>query len=225
MCKKVLITCMAVAAFAALAMSASASAASPVLTNASGGVVPVGEGLKATNIGVAKFKGGETIFECSNDVMTGKLTANPNNGKPIEATIETASFKGTEAEENCKSSLGRVQVTDTGFANGTPYCITFIGGDIFQTHGGACGAAHRAITYIDDIHTIIGVIQCHFERTAATGPLTGTFTTNPADAKFQIPFGSGSRFVGTSGGLCPTVEELEWTFELRTAAGGTLTID
>jgi hypothetical protein len=223
MYKKIIITCMAVAAFAAFALSASASAASPVLTNASGGVVSVGEGLKATNIGVAKFKGGETIFECSNNVLTGKLTANPNNGSPVEGTVESASFKGTEAEENCKSSLGRLQIT-TAFPNGTPWCLSARSFDVAQIRGGACNQATRTITYEDDIHIFGGTIFCHFERTAATGPMTGTYTTKPADAVFHFAFGAGTRFVGTTGGLCPTTEEWEWTFELRTAAGGTLTI-
>jgi hypothetical protein len=223
MYKKVIITCMAVAAFAAFAVSASASAASPVLTTAAGVVVPVGEGLKATNIGVTKLKGGETIVECSNDVLTGKVTANPNNGNPVEGTVESASFKGTEAEENCKSGLGRVQVT-TAFPNGTPYCLSARASDVLQVRGGSCAQPARAITFVLDIHSIIGVIQCHFERTAATGPLTGTYTTKPADATGHLAFGVGTRFVGTSGGLCPTTGELEMTFELRTAAGATLQI-
>jgi hypothetical protein len=224
MYKKIIITSMAMAAFAAFAMSAAASAASPVLTTAAGGVVPVGEGLKATNVGFSKIRGGEFVVLCSNDVLTGRLTANPNNGNPVEATVEHASFSGGEPEEDCSSGLGRVQVT-TAFANGTPYCASFRASDVLQVRGGSCNQSAHPITFVLDVHSVIGVIQCHFERTAATGPLFGTYTTNPSAAVGFIVSGANSRFVGTSGGLCPTTGELEMTFELRTAAGGLLTID
>ncbi|HEY0277388.1 MAG TPA: hypothetical protein VGC32_03875 [Solirubrobacterales bacterium] len=227
MYKKLLITCIAVAAFAAFAMSASASAASPLLTNASGEPVPVGTGLKATNIGVTKLISSITTVECSNDVLAGPLTANPNSGKPVEGTVESANFLGTEAESNCKSGLGRVRVT-TGFAagagNGTPWCLSAGAGDVLSVRGGACGSAARPITFVLDIHTPFGVVECHFERTTAKGPVTGSYNTK-ADLIGKIPSGANSEFVGTSGGVCPTSGTLEMEFGLTTAAGGTLTID
>jgi hypothetical protein len=227
MYKKVIIICMAVAAFAAFAVSASASAASPLLTDAEGIAVPVRTFLRAQNTAVTKFITTGATVECSGAVLTGTLTRNNTiASEPVEGTIETALFFGGEPEGNCVSGVGRTQVT-TGFGSGggsgVPYCASALAGDVLHVRGGACGSAVEPLTFALDVHTGIGVISCQFERTTKTGPITGTYNTKTVLVGKIKP--EGSKFVGTSGGICPTAGSLEMSVELQENPGGVLTMD
>jgi len=229
--KKIITACMAVAALAAFALPASASAASPVLTTATGEAWK--GAFRAVNIGATKFtseKGGTTI-ECSNDVLTGNVITNAGLGGAIVGEVTSASFKGTEAEERCKSSLGSVTV-ETGnpegpVENGTPWCMRAEPGAAMELRirGGKCSEAARKITFIMVIHSLL-TITCKYERTAS---VSGTYNTSPEDAMGVVDglnHPEQSTFTGEAGNSssCPESGVLDMTFELETGTGATLTI-
>lgn len=230
--KKSITTCLAMAAVAVFAMPAIASAAiSPALTDSTGALVPAGTKVKATNIGNTLFTSdpsGPTVT-CTSAILTGEITKNKGNGEAIEGNIESASFTGTSGPEakECSSSLGAVNVT-TAVSNGTPWCVKALpgAGDVLNVRGGKCTEKARAITFILDVTTIFGTVECAYERTTKTGPVTGTYTTQPADARGTIAGGANSTFAGenTNPGTCPENGTLDMEFELQTSTGGTLAI-
>lgn len=224
MYKKAITACLAVAALAAFALPATASAVSPSLTSAVGGpLVPAGTALKATNVGVTKFTAGFDVIECSTDVLEGTLNKNKGNGEAIEGTIESASFTGTGPKKECTSNLGNTIVTTT-VGEGTPWCVKALpppGSEPakmeLQIRGNSCALKARAITFVFDIGTLV----CKYERTAATGPVVGTYNTSPEDAQGTIK-PTGSAFAAETGNPfgCPGSGNLEMVFTLKTGAGG-----
>jgi hypothetical protein len=227
MFKKLTTACLALVALAAFAIPASASAASPALTTA-GGALYTGA-VKAVNVGVTKFTsgGGGPTVECSNDLLEGNVITNAGAGGAIVGEVTSAAFKGTEAGERCKSSLGSVTVktgNPDAVENGTPWCMTAEPGVamVLSVRGGKCSESARKITFILEIHSIV-TVSCKYERTA---PVTGTYNTSPEDAKGILTGGAGTEFTGEAGnsGTCPTTGTLDMTFELQTSTGGTLTI-
>src|SRR4051812_48170001 len=158
MSKKLIVSCMTIAAFAAFG-AASIASASPVLTHPTGTAAPIGTKFTATNIGETVFTAGSTTWTCSKDLLTGTITR--NNGTEIEGTIENASFKGTETEERCAGSLGATKFTTSGGAgfNGTPWCFKLETNaakeDILTIRGNSCANAARSITFAFDL-TIFG---------------------------------------------------------------------
>jgi hypothetical protein len=215
MSKKLIAALMALAAFGALAMASTASATT--LTQPTGTAVATGTKVKATNIGNTVFTAGSNTVTCSNDVLTGTIT---NNTSEIEGTIETASFKGTEAEEKCSSNLGPTRVTTTGGATffGTPWCVTAGAEDKLTIRGNSCANKARAITFAFDM-TIFGFpVECKYERTTTTGPITGTYTTDITGDAIGTILPAGSAVQPEEGNPfgCPGAGALEMKFTLET---------
>jgi hypothetical protein len=213
MSKKIIVAYMALAAFAMFAVAAT-SASATILTQPTGTAATTGTKFKATNIGITKFNASGLTLECSNDALTGTITK--NNGTEIEGTIETASFKGAESEELCKSNLGATKVTTT-VGNGVPWCVkaetNAAKEDILTVRGNSCANAARSITFVFDI----GSLECKYERTTTTGPIVGTYTTDTTgDAIGSItPSGSAVVREGTNV-LCPATGTLEMSLTLET---------
>jgi hypothetical protein len=237
MSKKLILACMAIAAFAAFVLPATASASPRLCETAVGGEpcanVEVGHKLTGTNVGVTKFKedGGFnlTLAECTTVVLTGELTQ--NTGTSIEGTVSTATFAGTGSELNgmkeC-SGLGNLTPTTNGggvdgenVTNGTPWCVranNTMNADEFQVRGGACGGGARAITFI--LHSTTSG-ECKYERTTTTGPVKGTFQTDTEtgkDAVLSVAPGANTTFKGETGNpaSCPANGTLEMSFTLET---------
>jgi hypothetical protein len=209
MCKKIIAACMALAAFATFAAAATPASAT-TLTQPTGTAVSIGTKFKATNVGIFKFFSSGLIVECSKVVLTGSVIK--NNGVEVEGTIETASFKGTGFEERCTSNLGDAIVT-TNVGNGVPWCLKAESSDILTVRGNSCTNAARSITFVFDI----GSLECKYERTTATGPIAGTYTTDTTgDAIGSItPSGSAVVREGTNV-LCPATGALEGALTLET---------
>ena len=224
MYKKLIAACMALAALAAFAAMPAISSAAELGETTTGGVfskIEPPKPIRAHNVGVAKmFLSTGGVVECSNDSLTGTLTK--NNGTEVEGTVETASYKGTESEERCVSPLGATKVT-TNVGNGTPWCVKALPGEAMevQVRGNSCANKARSLTFVFDV----AGLECKYERTTATGPVKGTFTTDTApensDAIIHIPrSATGSKFVGEKENsfFCPASGELEQSFTLETDA-------
>jgi hypothetical protein len=236
MSKKLITACMALVAFAALAvMPAVASATNdPELTHPTGTLLAEGTKITATNVGETLLKSGDgssILARCTHATMTGTLTKNKEN--TVEGTIDTATFEGTGGFLNgmneCTGSFGNLTVTTNGggvdgetVENGTPWCVRStptMATDEFQVRGGACGTATRKITFVFDTTIFGGTTQCKYER-ASTEPIKGTYTTDSpsTDALMHLAAGANTKFVGESGNsfVCPTSGTLEMTFTLKT---------
>jgi hypothetical protein len=226
--KKLITACMALVAFAALAIGpASASAENkPSLTAPAGTVAAVGSTIVGT-AGETKLldTSGNTVFKCTGAKMSGEVTKNSSGN--VEGNITTATFVGSkepiagEPDKACEA-LFDFSVTAT-----TPWCLrstTSMGTDVFNVRGGKCSEAVKAIVF----HLVLGPeTTCTYERSAATGPITGTFTTNRSPAPLTVnATAAGSGFTKTSGSpFCPNSTVLQMTFTLENGAGTSAAID
>jgi hypothetical protein len=227
---KLIKACIALAALAAIFVVPSiASAASPELFQTTGGVtndkIPVGTPIIATNVAHAGtvattlLKSGFGDIECETATITGKVTKNETG---IEGTVETAEFFGHPEKPkphgpHCKGGFGgdtTVTPSHTS-ALGIPWCIKATSEDKFEVRGGECGKATVALKFA--LHTE-NLGTCSYERSVATGPVRGIYTTHPADAIVTI---SEQVFTKTAGSFfCPSKGELFMAFTLTTDNAG-----
>jgi hypothetical protein len=202
MYKKLMMACMAIAAFAAFVIAPAASA-SPVLTETkepnvpSGIAVPTGVSITGKNTGETVFTGAFNV-RCTVAHMTGTLTT--NSGSSIKGTIPVggAQFTGTGAGEDCTSALGNVKVT----VNSELCLETVAGTDTVKTTG--CGAAPVVFTL-----EVTGTGPCKY----STEKVTGTYTTN-ADAAVTVSEQESKKSEG--GIFCPSSGKLDMVFDLYT---------
>jgi len=201
--KKLMMSCMAIAAIAAIVIAPTASA-SPVLTE-SGKAVAVGASVKWTNTGVTKFTASGFNVECSNDVLSGTVTQ--NNGTQIkgEIPVGSASFHGSGTGSGCTSSLGVVHWTissKTCYATGSsipPFTVIIT------------GCTGNLIIIIE----ITGLGQCKYSAASISGTMPGN-----ADSTINI---SEQSMAKTEGGVfCPASGKLDMDFDLTTTDGTTL---
>jgi hypothetical protein len=225
MFKKLIMSCMALAAFAAFVLPATASATNnPDLTDAGGTRVAVGSTIIGTNIGETTLLNTEAkpILHCNNVKLEGKVLANAAG--TVEGTISSANFQGTGAAFNggneCTGSLGNSRVTVK-----TPMCVRStpaMATDEFQVvseNAATCAASTGGVEFT--IHSTIGV-TCTYETLSS---VKGDYTTGAKDELKvrSTPAGSGAKL--TSGGFfCPSSGMLQMTFSMETANGETITI-
>ncbi|MGN6586940.1 MAG: hypothetical protein ACTHKT_05635, partial [Solirubrobacterales bacterium] len=91
--KKLMMTCMAIAAFAAFVIAPAASA-SPVLTE-NGTAVAVGASIEGKNTGEAIFTTTAGNVNCSSAVLKGTVTKNSGTKITGEIPVGSATYKGT----------------------------------------------------------------------------------------------------------------------------------
>ena len=206
--KKLITACLALVAFAAMAVVPALASASPILTSEpNGAAVPVKTKIVARNVGNTRMTTSLGTIECTKASITGEVTA--NSGTEIEGTITSASFTGTGAEERCTTSfLGNIKVTPKKL----PWCIKATNkmtADTFELKSGACGGALGAMEFTLD-STTVG--ECTYTKTA----VTGTFETKTT-GHFTV---SEQEFVKSAGsGFCPGSGKLDMTFQLFTDTG------
>jgi hypothetical protein len=200
--KKLIMTCAAIAAFAAFVVAPVASA-SPVLTS-EGKAVAVGTAVTGSNTGVFKFEGGGGYtIECSSVDLAAKVTANSGTKIQLEAAIGGFTTSGTGVSGDCTASWGP---TKLGWGK---MCFATVGGTDNVSITG-CGAGIALTT------NITGTATCQYS--AASG--TGTFVTN-ADAQITVSSLPEQKTEG-SGFLCPSEVKFSMIFDLTTVGGGTL---
>jgi hypothetical protein len=216
MSKKIIMACMALVAFAAFILPASASAAT--LYDKAGNVA-VNAGITGTNIGKTNFMqtNGEAVqVECDTAHLAGTATVPSGT---IKGTITSAKFSGSEPEsahnklKECTTSFGGAYITVANL----PLTLEQVAGtDNFQVTGNG-GAKVRFIIG----STVAGA--CEYESTNAA--ITGTFTTAETTVATinNTQAGSGSKLV-KGGFLCPTSGQLKMSFFMETANGEELGI-
>ena len=201
--KKLMMACMAIAAFAAFVVAPAASA-SPVLTE--GGVaLGTGVSIKATNTGITKFTASTgTVVECTHAEFKGTVTKNSGTKIAGEIPLGSASFSGTGEGGDCTSGLGPVKPTVT-----TRLCLETSGDTVIIT-----GCNGNPVTFTLDV---TGLTECPYSAAS----VTGTFNTN-ADATVNVSEQLATR--SNSNFFCPSSGKLDMDFDLTTTGGQTLFI-
>jgi hypothetical protein len=220
MAKKLIMSCMAIVAFAAFVLPASAMALNdPQLTDGSGGAVAKGSLIKAHNVGETIFYNtAKTIKEsvCNNVLLTGEVTSNGVGTGTVSGKITKANFAGTgpvhadNGLAECTGEIGNSYITVKNLpmeVSSTPAMVT----DEFQVTGNA-GAKIKFLIG----STLAG--NCEYE---AAGPVKGDYTTGTSatnDSTFKTratEAGSGSKLIA-GGFLCPSSGVLDMTFTMET---------
>lgn len=198
MSKKILGICAALVALAALAIPASASAA----TTLREGGVPLNASpevkILATQHEESIFEAGGGTVVCTENTMTGSVHTNDHtNG--ITGTITHAAFRGTESETRCKSSLlGPTKVDIPALDNKTgDWCIKNVAGtDNFEVLGRGCTeAGNGTLTF-----TLTGSLTCTYTRSSG---VEGHFTTTEAPATLTVTNNPEFTRESPSSFLCP----------------------
>jgi hypothetical protein len=205
MYKKLMLACMAIAAFAAFVIAPAASA-SPVLTETTTGgpALAVGSSITGKNTGNTVFSGSGLTIECSNADLKGTLTK--NNGTEIAGEIPagSASFTGTGTSGDCTSNLGSASATVN-----SALCMATIPKTDNVTVTGCSGKS------VEFTLSVTGTGNCKY----ASATVTGTFLTN-ADATVKITNQGAKKVEG--GIFCPGEGVLNMDFDLQTTAGTTI---
>jgi hypothetical protein len=224
MAKKLIMSCMAVVAFAAFVLPAAAMAENkPTLVEGATGatVVEVGKTIVGTNTENTVFTNttGGTLVTCTTAHMTGKVEANAKG--TVEGTISSATFSGTgtvsadNGLNECTGSFGSAFITV-----GLPLCIRStpaMATDEFQV-GKETGAKTCSEGGAGNVTFTIGSTtagECVYEH---TGTVKGDFTTSDTASVLTVRntvAGSGSSLV-KGGFLCPTSGVLDMKFALET---------
>jgi len=212
MFKKLILSCMAVAAFAAFVLPATASAA----TATDPEDVKVGASITGKNIGSTFFMrtdGTTPEVTCTTAHATGTVTQ--NSGGVFAGTISTFNFSGTGAvhadnglNECTTSTFGNAYITVANL----PLTITTVApGDNINVTGKNGGKVKFIIG-----STVAG--ECEYEATNAA--ITGTYTTAATTVLTvnNTQTGSGSKLI-RGGFFCPTSGQLKMSFYLQTTNG------
>jgi len=207
--KKLMLACMAIAAFAAFVVAPAASA-SPVLTDITkvgepAETVPTSAWIVGKNTGNTLFEGGFAVT-CTTAVLNGKVTANTGSTIAGEVAAGAATFTGTGSGGDCTSALGDVKPTVN-----SKLCLHAQSGSDNVTVTG-CGAN---ITFT---LSVTGSISCAYSAAS----VTGTYQTS-GDATVNLNKQPATRESGQSF-LCPATGSLTMDFDLYTTDGTTIFI-
>jgi len=216
MYKKLILSCMALAAFAAFVLPASASAA----TATDPTDVAVGASITSRNTGNAIFMetdGKTPQVTCSTGHAVGTVTQ--NSGGVFAGSITSFNFSGTaplnpdNGLTECTAPIGNAFVTVANL----PLSITAVAGtDNFNV----TGKEGKKVRFIIG-STIAG--ECEYESTGTA--ITGTFTTSVTTVftTNNTQAGSGSKLI-RGGFFCPTSGQLFMSFNLQTTNGAEIGI-
>ena len=221
MSKKLIMSCMAAAAFAAFVLPATASALNtPTLTDA-GGHVAVGSKIWGTNVGDTIFYDTKTETKqvtCTTADFTGEVTKNSEN--TVEGKITLATFAGTGAvhPDNNHKECANI------FGAGAAITVTRMPLIVKSTQAMADDEVQISGTggniRFDIIDTTVGT--CEYEATNAAiiaHYTTGTSASEDATVTTtDTEKGSGAKKIA-GGFFCPTSGVLKMTFTLETDTG------
>jgi hypothetical protein len=224
MAKKILAICAALVAFAAVPAMASAS---PELQTSGGVKVAVGTQIKATNVGNVVFTTNFGNITCTSSTMTGEVVE--NSGTSIKGTIKTASFTGNhDGTTNCVTTIPgitMVKVTPEISSPSNHWCLTSTVSPNFSIRGGGCSEAAKGLKFTLDLFnsSTEAIGSCSYERTAASGPITGTYVPNVSPLELTVTGGNVFARLGENF-LCPSSGTLDAKYKVQTSTGGELKV-
>jgi hypothetical protein len=193
--KKLMLACMAIAAFAAFVIAPAAQGA--VLTE-NGTALATGTSVTAKNTGITKFTGGFGV-ECEVAHLAGTVTTNSGGVVKGEIPATSATFTNTGGTA-CKSLLGATTVKVT-----SNLCLELPKGTDILTVKGCSG------NVVFDL-TASGV-TCKYEAASVSGTATTNSTPATANVSEQPAKEVGGSF------FCPDEGKLDMDFDLYTTGG------
>jgi hypothetical protein len=209
--KKLIIACLAIAAFAAFVVTPGALATS---LGEGTTVVPSGTAItgKSTEL---KFTAGGNTVTCTTADLIGTVTFNSGGTLATETLPANTSFSGTGSGGDCTSEgLGPVKLTVN-----SKLCLHIAKSIDTGTITGCAGAV---VTFTLDITNLFN-LNCRYEAVALTGKITTASEGKDAEVNlFEQPL------AGEAGNspFCPASGKLDMEFKLTTAASGaTLTFN
>ncbi|MGN6556668.1 MAG: hypothetical protein ACTHLH_01485 [Solirubrobacterales bacterium] len=199
--KKLMMACTAVAAFVALIVVPTASAA--MLTEVTNTMVvdtvPAGTWVTGKTTAPSKFTASGFNVECSNGELNGKVTQNAEGEAKGEIAVGGATFTGTGTSGDCTSALGSTKVT----VNSKLCLAASKSADTVSITG--CGAN---VTFTLEI---TGTGPCKYSTASVGGTLMTTkspVTVSEQEAKKE------------EGGIfCPSSGKLDIELDLYTTGG------
>jgi len=214
--KKLILTCLSLAAFAVfVVLPASASATRLCETQADDTTcnnIAVGSLIRGHLVGnnAMTDANGNTLWTCSAGTLTGTLRK--NSEKVVEADIESASLTGTGAGGECTSSFGGF-TTDMNVGNGVPWCLKANNSDTFTIRGNACSKELRSTTFV---LTSTTAGTCKYNRVNAVEGVITTDNQAGTSEDAQITLSAVEWTKEEGGLLCPSLGKLDMTFTLET---------
>ncbi|MGN6585889.1 MAG: hypothetical protein ACTHKT_00225 [Solirubrobacterales bacterium] len=200
--KKIIMTCMAIAA---LAVFAAPSAIAAQLKEGGTAISPGASITGRSTSQVLITATGGITFACTSTHVVGTVTK--NNGTVIEGEVPVGGLelKGTGAGEDCTSSLGAFKPTMT-----TKWCLRIGAGTDSGTMTGCGGPINFSVD-------ITGITTCKYQ----TASVSGTIATAPNDAEV---IGSEQPVTGesTNSFICPAGAKFDTTWVMTTTDGTTL---
>jgi hypothetical protein len=193
MSKKLLLACLAIAAFGAFFIAPSASA---VTFTDSQQPLAAGTSITAHSTGFFNFTGAFNVT-CSTVHKTGRITKNLTSVVAWDVSKETVSFTGTGTSSDCTSALGSTSVS---FNSGL--CFESQAGDIMKATG--CGA-NVVFTL-----AVTGTGPCKY----STASISGTFTTNSEPV--TVTFTEQEAKLTEGGFFCPGSVKLDGSLDTYT---------
>jgi hypothetical protein len=199
--KKLIMACVATAAFAAFAVPPASAAQ---LTE-NGTAVPVGASITGRSTVQVKITSAAFTFECTSTHVVGTVTANSSGTIAGEIPIGGLSLSGTGPGGDCTSSLGSAKPTVT-----SKMCLHIAKGTDTGTMTG-CG---EVIRFKLDF---TGVITCKYEAPS----ISGTILTGANDAEI---LGLEQAVIVESPAplFCPKEAKIDTQWALTTTDGTTL---
>jgi hypothetical protein len=207
--KKLMLACMAIAAFAAFVIAPVASGA--VLTE-NGTALATGTSITAKNTGNTLFTGPFNV-SCTNAHLQGTVTTNSGGVIKGEIPVGSATFTGTGTGTDCTSALGAAAVTVN-----SKLCLEVAKGtDTVVTNGCTAKNEKGEVTNepVEFTLTVTGTGPCKYSTASVSGPLVTN--TTPASASL-----SEQEAKKKEGGIfCPSSGKLDMTFDIYTTGGVT----
>jgi hypothetical protein len=197
--KKLMMACMAIAAFAAFVIAPAASGA--VLTD-NGEPLAAGASITAKNTGNTLLTGPFNVV-CSHADLQGTVLTNGSGSISGTIPVGGATFGGTGTSTDCTSALGSTSVTVN-----SELCLSVAkASDTVITDG--CGGP------IVFTLTVTGTGPCKYSTASVNGPLVTNTTPGSASISEQEAKKS-------EGGIfCPSSGKLDMTFDIYTTDGTT----
>jgi hypothetical protein len=203
--RKLMLACMAVAAFASFAGTPTASATA--LTEG-GTTLAAGASITGTATEI-KYTANSVTLTCSHMHMAGTVTANANGTFAAEFPAGSISVTGTDGGDCTSTNLGPVKWTMT-----SKLCLHVGKGTDTATMTGCSGSP---VTTVIDI-TNLG-ISCKYEVASVSGIITTEGGGKDAEVNIleQVKKGEASNSF-----FCPQEMKLDMEFKLTTTDGTTL---
>jgi hypothetical protein len=220
---KILKACIALAAFAALAvLPATASAVNTTtvvdanhvtLAPTHASPIPI---VGTDNHGTftrLTGAGGNTLISCTTNEITGNLETNTHTA--VEGTITTATFKGKTGvgpvhTTHCTGETGDSLVNPNPATNGLPWCLQIKSiepTEQFTVRGNSCTNAARPIRFTVQITTFLGTVHCEYQAASVTGKYTNITTPELKVEK--------AKFTEVTATICPDEAFLDMRMQVH----------